>query len=74
MKRRRDSDCHLGERAPVEVAVYVEDVAAFGFGVPEVVGSVEDLPSAVRAAADFGKTGGLGVGARAESRVDDKLG
>ena len=70
----RDANGHFRERAPVEVPVDVENVAAFGSVVPKVVGAVEDLPSAVRAAADFGEAGRLGIGARAESRVDDKFG
>jgi len=75
MKRWRDADGHLGELAPVEVSVDVEDVGPVGFAaLPEMVGAVEDLPSAVRAALDLGEAGGLSVGACAEGRIDDKFG
>lgn len=75
MIRWRDANRHLGERAPVEVAIDEKDVAAFGSGsLPQMVGAVEDLPSGVRAAADLGETGGLRIGACTESRVGDKFG
>ena len=73
VKRWRDTNCHLGERAPVEVPVDVEDVATVRSAVPEMVRAVEYLPSPVCSALDLGETGALSVGACAEGRVDDKL-
>lgn len=75
MKWWRDANRHLREGAPVEVAIDVENVAAFESGsLPQMVGAVEDLPSGVRAAADLGEAGALRIGACAESRVCYRLG
>ena len=71
----RDADGHFGETAPFEMSVDEDNVAAGRLAATiQVVGSVEDLPSAVRAPADLGEAGRLGIGAGTEGRIGNKFG
>ena len=75
MKGGRNADLHFIELAPFEMSVNEDNIAPGGsVTLSQMIGAIEDLPSAPGSSLDLGETGGFRIAARTQRRIEHKLG